>query len=141
METQSGQEEKRRYTRFLMDLPLEYREMDDTSGRGGMVVNVSEGGFLIESVKDMPVGASLNIAVLFPKWFELAEFRLTAAIVWKERHLKEEWVGYQYGLRISQIIKEDFWKLTLLLKGQFNLGVLSSGAPKAGLPEDHPKNS
>jgi len=89
----------------------------------------------------MPVGASLNIAVLFPKWFELAEFRLTAAIVWKERHLKEEWVGYQYGLRISQIIKEDFWKLTLLLKGQFNLGVLSSGAPKAGLPEDHPKNS
>jgi hypothetical protein len=124
-----------------MDLPLEYREMDDPRGRGGMVVNGSEGGFLIESVKDMPVGASLNIAVLFPKWFELAEFRLTAAIVWKERHLKEEWVGYQYGLRISQIIKEDFWKLTLLLKGQFNLGVLSSGAPKAGLPEDHPKNS
>jgi hypothetical protein len=141
MESQSGQEEKRKDPRFLMDLPLEYREVDDPHGRGGMVVNGSEGGFLIESVKDMPIGARLNIAVLFPKWFELAEFKLIAEIVWKEPLWKEEWIGYQYGLRISQIIKEDFSKLTLLLRGQFNLGSFSFGSRKADPSEDKPTNS
>ena len=141
METQSGQEEKRRYPRSIMDLPLEYRELDDPHGRGGIVVNGSEGGFLIESIKDMPIGASLNIAVLFPKWFELAEFKLRAEIVWKEPHWKEEWIGYQYGVKISEIIKEDLWKLTLLLKGQFNLGVTSPGLSKADPPAENQKNS
>ncbi len=128
----SHQKEKRRNPRFLMDLPLEYREVHDPRQRGGIVVNASEGGFLIESVKDMPISSRLEIAVLFPKWFELAELKLAAEIIWKEPLWKEGWKGYQYGLKVVQIIKDDLWKLQLLLRGEFNLGVFSFGPWKKG---------
>ena len=115
-----------------MDLPLEYREVHDPLERGGIVVNASERGLLIESLKDMPVGSRLDIAVLFPKWFELAEFKLAAEIIWKEPLWKEGWKGYHYGLTVIQIIKEDLSNLKLLLGGEFNLGVFSFGPWKTG---------
>ena len=95
--------------------------MDASHLRGGVVVNASEGGFLIESVRQIPVGTKLHISVLFPKGFQLADFKLTAEIIWKEPLLKEDWEGYQYGLEISQILEEDHEKLKLLLSGRFDL--------------------
>ncbi len=117
--------EKRRYPRFLIDLPLEYQEGDNAHSRGGIVINASEGGFLIESVKDIPTGTKLNVAVLFPKWFELTDLKLVAEILWKEPLWKEDWTGYRYGLNIVEMMEEDKQKLKLLLGGQFNLGIFS----------------
>ena len=117
--------EKRRDLRFLIDLPLEYQEMDDSCLRGAMVVNASERGFLIESPRDIPVGTELSIIVLYPKRFELANFKVTAKIVWKEPYWKEDLKkersskGYQYGLEFVQILDEDRWKLSSLLSEQF----------------------
>jgi len=116
---------RRRYLRFLIDLPLEYREMEDSSLRGAMVVNASEGGFLIESPRDLPVGTELSITVLYPRGFELANFKVTAKIVWKEPYWKEDLKrdrssrGYHYGLEFIQILDEDRWKLNLLLGERF----------------------
>lgn len=116
---------RRRYLRFLIDLPLEYREMEDSSLRGAMVVNASEGGFLIESPRDLPVGTELSMTVLYPKGFELANFKVTAKIVWKEPYWKEDLKrdrssrGYHYGLEFIQILDEDRWKLNLLLGERF----------------------
>jgi len=116
--------EKRSYPRFIIDLPLEYRITDVPCLRGGIVVNASEGGFLIETTRDIPVGTELNVTVLFPKGFELADFRVLAKIVWKELYYKEDmkgdqcWKGYQYGLEFIQILKQDRWKLDLLLSGR-----------------------
>jgi hypothetical protein len=119
--------ERRGYPRFIVDLPLEYRDMDGSCLRGGIVANASEGGFLIEAVRDVPVGTELNITVLFPKGFELANFNVVAKIVRKEPYRKEDlrgdsyWKGYQYGLEFIQISEEDRWKLNFLLGGQFNM--------------------
>ena len=116
--------ERRRQPRFFIDLPLEYREVD-SHARGGIVVNASETGFLIESVKNIPIGTRLWVSVLFPKGFELGDFEGEAKIIWKEFLLKEYWEGYEYGLTIIQISGRDHWKLKLLLDGQFNLGGFS----------------
>jgi hypothetical protein len=141
MKRSSGRSEKRKYPRFLIDLPLEYQEAETSHARGGIVVNASEGGFLIESVKDIPIGTKLNIAVLFPKWFELADFRLVAEILWKEPLWKDDWTGYRYGLNIVQILDEDQAKLKLLLGGQFNLGVFSFGPWKVDSAVNASKNA
>jgi hypothetical protein len=123
----SDNNERRRYPRFFIDLPLEYRDMDDSCLRGGIVVNASKGGFLIESLRDIPVGTELEIAVLYPKGFELSNFKAVAKIVWKEPYSKGDWKGdkfwkgYQYGLEFIRILDEDRWKLDLLLSGQQNL--------------------
>ncbi len=116
---------RRRYPRFLIDLPLEYREMDDSCSHGAMIVNAGEGGVLAESPRDIPVGTELNITVLYPRGFELANFKVTAKIVWKEPYWREDLKrdrsskGYQYGLKFVQILDEDRWKLSFLLSERF----------------------
>jgi hypothetical protein len=84
MEKPFSNKNRRRYPRLFIDLPLEYRDMDGSCLRGAIVVNAGEGGFLIESPRDIPVGTELSMTVLYPKGFELANFKVTAKIVWKE---------------------------------------------------------
>jgi hypothetical protein len=127
MEGSSNNRERRRYPRVFIDLPAGYRDANDSCLRGAIVVNASEGGFLIESTRDIPVGTDLSITVLFPKGFELTNFKAVAEIVWKEPYSKEDlkgnqyWKGYQYGLEFIQIFGEDRWKLNLLLSARYNL--------------------
>jgi hypothetical protein len=121
MEGSSNYREKRSCPRFVIDLPLEYREMGDSCLRGGIVIDVSEGGLLFETVRDIPVGTELNVTVLFPKGSELADFKVMTRIVRKKPYWKEDgegnryWEGYQYGLEFIQILEENRWKLDLLL--------------------------
>jgi hypothetical protein len=128
MEGSFDSRERRTHPRFIIDLPLEYRDGDGSYLRGGIVVNASEGGFLIETVRDMSVGTELNVTVLFPKGFELADFKVAAIIVWKKPYRREDWKGvpcregYQYGLEYTQISEGDRLKLDLLLSGRYNSG-------------------
>jgi hypothetical protein len=43
----------------------------------------------------MPIGTKLNIAVLFPKEFELTNLEVVAEIIWKDLHWEEDWERYQ----------------------------------------------
>jgi len=113
--------DRRKSQRMILDLPLEYRVMDVPYAHGGLVVNASELGLLVQSVKNLPIGTKLNIAVLFPKDFELANFEVLAEILWKDLHWEEDWEGYQYGLRFLQILDNEYWKLKQVLSGQFHL--------------------
>ncbi len=125
MEGSFNNTEKRRYPRVFIDLPIGYWDANDSCLHGAIVVNASEGGFLIESTRDLPVGTELSIIVLFPKGFRLADFKVVAKIVWKKPYSKENlkgnqyWEGYQYGLEFIQILDEDRCKLDLLIGGRF----------------------
>jgi hypothetical protein len=98
MEKVTPHMERRRYPRMSLDLPLEYRVMNAPYAHGGLVVNASEVGLLINSIKNIPIGSKLNIAVLFPKGFELTNFEVLAEIIWKDLYWEEDWEGYRYGL-------------------------------------------
>ena len=119
----SNNREKRRHPRFFIDLPAEYRDMTDSCLRGAIVVNASEGGFLIQTIVDIPLGAELSMTVLYPSGFELVGLKVVAKIVRKEPHWKEDrvvgrkWREYDYGLEFIQISDEDRWKLNFLLGG------------------------
>ena len=126
MDRQAPREERRKYPRASLDLPVEYRVMNAPYAHGGLVVNASEMGLLINSVKDILVGSKLNIAVLFPKGFRLMNFEASAEIIWKDYHQEEDWEGYRYGLKFTQILKEDRRKLSHLLSDQFPSGKPSS---------------
>jgi hypothetical protein len=121
MEKSKSMKDRRKSQRMILDLPLEYRVMDVPYAHGGLVVNASELGLLVQSVKNLPIGTKLNIAVLFPKDFELANFEVLAEILWKDLHWEEDWEGYQYGLRFLQILDNEYWKLKQVLSDQFHL--------------------
>jgi hypothetical protein len=116
MERLNNSVEKRRHPRFLMDLPLEHRMMDIPYAHGGLVVNVSETGLLIECVKDMPIGSKLNITVLFPEGYELDSFEVSAEVVWRDIHWDDDnRKKYLYGLKFVSIKRQDYLKLRQLL--------------------------
>jgi len=121
MEKSKDPRERRRFPRLLVDLPLEYRVMNAPYAQGGIVVNASEEGLLINSIKNMPVGTKLNVAVLFPEEYELANFEVLTEIIRKELHWEEDWEGYQYGLKFTKILERDRHKLKQLLLGEFAL--------------------
>ncbi len=109
----------RRHPRYILDLPVEYRMADTPDIRAGMVVNASQSGLLIHSGRDIPNGASVNIAVMFFKGFELNNIEAIAEIVRKNIYCEERWKGFEYGLEIIQMKEEELLKLKELLKGQF----------------------
>ena len=115
MEAAKDLKEKRKHPRVNMELPLEYRVSEAPNLYGAMVVNVSESGLLIHSVKDLTIGTKLNIAVLFPKGLEFSNFEVLAEIVWKDTYLEENREKYQFGLKFVLISEEDQQKLKQLL--------------------------
>ena len=123
MERPFNNREKRSYPRVIIDLPVEYRDTRDSCLCGAIVVNASEGGFLIESLRDIRVGTQLSITVLLPKGYELANFKVVTKIVRKEPYWRgnQHWEGYRYGLELIQILDEDRGKLDLLLSGRYYL--------------------
>jgi hypothetical protein len=118
MEKSTLSKERRKYPRFNLDFPLEYRVSDGPSAFGGIVVDGSEIGLRIHSVKNMSVGAKLNITVIFPKEFQVANFDVVAEIIWKENYSTISWDGYRYGLKFVLIKEEDLQKLKQLLNDQ-----------------------
>ena len=125
--TASGRE-RRRFPRSLLDLPLEYRVINGQYAHGGIVVNASEAGFLIQSIKNLPTGTSLVIAVLFPRGFELSCFEVLGEIIWKDPYWVEDWEGFQYGLRFTRLLDEDRKKLRQILKGGMLVSEISHSA-------------
>lgn len=107
--------ERTGFPRFRVDLPLKYRGLDVSQAHGGMVINASESGLLVHSVKEIPVGTRLNIAVLFPDEYELAHFEVSAEIIWKDTLCGENREGYQLGLKFIHIVEEEHEKLKRLL--------------------------
>jgi c-di-GMP-binding flagellar brake protein YcgR len=111
--------DRRKYPRVHMDLPLEYRAKNDAYAHGAMVIDASEGGFLIYSIEDIPIGTKLEIAVLFSAEYELAKFEAFAEVIRKNDNVEKGEGRYQYGLKFIQILEEDYWKLRKLLSGPF----------------------
>jgi hypothetical protein len=116
MEAAKDLREKRKHPRVSMNLPLEYRVSGTPKPQAGMVINASESGLLIHSIKDMPVGTRVTIAVLFPKGFELTHFEVVAEVVWKDIQWEENRQRYQVGLKFLNILEEDHRKLKELLE-------------------------
>ena len=109
--------EKRKHPRFYLSLPIEFKMMDAPSIHGAMIVNASETGLLIQSPHKMAVGTRLSIAVLFSKGFELANFKVSAEVVWIKPYSDEGRKGYELGVKFTQILEEDRQKLKHLLAG------------------------
>ncbi len=116
-----GTKEKRKSPRFYMDFPLEYRILNDPDAYGGVVVDGSEIGLRIHSIKNIPVGTRLNIAVIFPEEFQVTNFEVVAEVIWKDVYLTDDWSGYQYGLKFITIKENDLQKLKQLLNEQYQM--------------------
>ncbi len=143
MEKLKAPREKRRSERVSMYLPLEYRVRSAPYIHEGHVVNASEGGFLIHSTKDIPVGIKLRLELLFPRGYEHNNFEVDAEVVWKKDRPEDKSEKYQYGIRVTQMSENDQRKLKQLLSGRMQRKAkedLSSGFVNLEMRR-HPRHS
>ena len=65
MTSSSDFNEKRKYPRVLINMPLNFKMTEDSSQSTGLVINASEVGLLIQTFKDMPIGRKIIFEVSF----------------------------------------------------------------------------
>jgi hypothetical protein len=128
MRRSSGMKDKRRHRRILINVPVDFQNIDKSNVSPGLVINLSQTGFLIQTFEDMPIGKRINIKVLFPKGFEVANFSAVVEIVWKDICLWEDWEGYQYGLKFIKVLNKDLLKLKQFLSNRFDSVEISATA-------------
>jgi hypothetical protein len=113
--------ERRKYERYLINLPLNFKVSENTNVYPALSINASEAGLLIQTLKNMTIGTRIYIEVLFAKGFELSNLQGMADIIWKDDYVWDSFKGYKYGLKFVQISIENHTKLKFLLGSNFKL--------------------
>jgi len=113
--------ERRERPRIVMSFPLHFQINENGGAYPGLTLDASESGLLIQAFKEMSVGIRLNIEVLFPKELNLPTFRAETEIIWRDIYYWEDWEGYQYGLKFTQISNGDYLKLRSILSNPYGL--------------------
>ncbi len=115
MKNPSHPKERRSHPRVVISLPANFEINESGSGYPGLTIDASQSGLLIQTLKEMAVGISLNIEILPPEKLKLSKIRAETKIVWKDVSYWEDWEGYQYGLMFTRISDEDYLKLSSIL--------------------------
>ncbi len=108
--------ERRRYPRFPIDFPVDYRREDGGRTFVGKAVNASEGGLMVCLEESMKTGTKLVLSMLFNLGYQLTEIKARCQVVWKDVGIISDFPGYQYGLQFLEIDEYDRSKLTRLRK-------------------------
>jgi len=108
--------ERRKYPRFVVELPLDYCRVDGNEIYGGIVGNASEGGLLVYLPERLDVGQVLQIQIFYVKDLEFNMIKGLATVVWSDLAARESWGEYRYGVQFLSIGEEEFGKLIHLLK-------------------------
>jgi transcriptional regulator with XRE-family HTH domain len=111
--------EKRRYHRFLLNIPVDVKILENQEARlgiqPGIVLNASQMGLLIQSTHDMPIGKRINLEVLIAKNTDAESFRTTAEIMWKDKRSLNGTDAWHYGVKLIEVLNEGHAKLESLL--------------------------
>lgn len=104
--------ERRKYPRFSIDLPIEYRPVHSPISQRGRALNASEGGLLVYLPQKMEAGQHLNLKLFFHSGSSMNTVEMVGEVVWIDIHLTEmNWGDYRTGLRLIDISPEDLQKL------------------------------
>ncbi len=105
--------ESRRYPRFDIHLPIEYRQIKSSFAHTG---NISENGLLVYFPEELDVNQYLKLKLFFPLGPELNTIKVSAEAVWMDNRLSKDRKYYPYGLRFVDIPPEDGTKLRNFLR-------------------------
>ena len=108
--------ERRKYTRFNVELPFSYSRVNNKELFGGIVSNASWGGILVCLPERMEIGAVLKIEIFYLKGLELGTIQTIAKVVWSDMTNKGIQGEHRYGLEFNYIDEKDYNRLVALLK-------------------------
>lgn len=107
--------DRRRHSRFSVELPMDYCRVEGREASGGIVANASEGGILVYLPERMEMGVVLKIEIIYVKGLELDTIKATAKVAWLDLAVNASWGEYRYGLQFQSIDEKDFSRLMNLI--------------------------
>jgi hypothetical protein len=81
--------ERRRYRRFIIQLPIEYDRADSPIKQTGQALDGSEGGLQILFSEQMEIGQNLKLKLFFSSGSELNIIEMLVEVVWTTAQLGE----------------------------------------------------
>ncbi|MBD3379287.1 MAG: hypothetical protein GF408_02375 [Candidatus Omnitrophica bacterium] len=99
-------QEKRKFLRHLLVSPLEFQIADETDFEKTNTVNVSEGGLMFRSARDVPVGSLINLQMpLYNKIFKIRS---------KVMHVEKDDATGLYNVGVAFVTYSDAFKVKLI---------------------------
>jgi len=108
--------EKRRNTRFNVELPMDYSRISEKENNQGTVVNANEWGILVYLPERLQIGDLFKIKIFFSRELDLNSIEAIAKIVWADSAARKSAGEYRYGLQLQSFYKGDLNKFRGLLK-------------------------
>jgi Tfp pilus assembly protein PilZ len=108
--------EKRKHTRFLLNLPIEYSCLDSPISYSSHSINASEGGLFICIQQRLKVGQNINLKIYFHPGPNLQNVKTIAQVMWVDELLENEG-EYRHGVKFVTITQQDLRQFKSFLDG------------------------
>jgi c-di-GMP-binding flagellar brake protein YcgR len=102
--------ERRQHPRFSVNLPVEYRKVDNPKGRPANTGDLSEGGLLLYVSEPVEIGQEMTLKLFFTSERKLTTIRARAQVVWKDIRIENNGQS-RIGLKFVDISPEDLKSL------------------------------
>jgi hypothetical protein len=113
--------EKRKHPRFLLNLPIEYRQVQMHNSSTGYTANASEGGVMAYLPEQLEVGQLLKVRLFFSSNPGMSTVDMVCRVAWADDFEKSS--GYGCGLKFVDFPSQDMMKFKSFLE---NLSRLSN---------------
>ncbi len=110
--------QKRKFRRFSIDWPVEYRETKISKRKSCRVIDISKGGLQLHVSEKMGVGQNLNLRIFIDPSLGSKPFETDVQVVWNGIDQKDS--GYQIGAKFVDISLSS--PLLVLAKRLLHLG-------------------
>jgi hypothetical protein len=106
--------ERRKHSRFLVELPVEYHRVNSSRIRPGHTINFSEDGLMVSASEQMEVGEKLEMKIYFSPGSGLVTIAASVKIAWADIEAEDGY--YRSGVSFVDISPVDRERLKGLLK-------------------------
>ena len=109
--------ERRKHQRYYVDLPLDYRAVENKKKgpiQGGTTRNLGIGGFSISLKERIPPGKRLLIELYYNDSSRFASLKIMTEVIWSSGETED--IGFKHGLKSLLLEKGGNAKLLSILK-------------------------
>ncbi len=111
--------ERRKYPRFSIELPAEYRKFENSESHPAHTRDVGEGGVLLYISDQIEIGEVLSLKLSFPPGWERNSLQGRVQVVWKDFRFEKEG-DCRTGVKFVEIPPEDLTSLKVFLRNLMN---------------------
>ena len=128
--------ERRKHPRISVNLPVEYRKIENPKPHPAHTGDLSEGGLLLYISDTIEIGQDLNLKLFFSPGRELTTVKAHVQVVWKDIRIENKGL-YRIGVKFVNISSEDLLSIKGFLNNLMTLKSVQELNPSTRLLHTH----